>query len=877
MNRLVAGLRNLVRGRRVDRETDEELSAYVAFAADDHERGGLSRAEAERRARLELGGVAQVSEAVRDVQSGVALTTLWRDVTYGVRALSRAPGFSAAVIVVLALGIGANTAIFSLVNGVLLRPIPLPEGSQLVRLFHVPPPRSFPGVKRFSVSPANYLDWKAESHAFDAMAVYGLSESTLTGSARAESVPVARIEPNLFSILRVQPAMGRAFLIEEAEPGRSRVAIVSDGFWRSHFGGAALSGQTLTLDREPYVIVGVMPPTFAWPAWSMTSVSVWVPLQWSPAERAVRGNHNYNVVARLKPGVDLAQASADMRAVSDDLARRYPVENTDWGATVVPLSELIVGDVRQSLLVMLGAVGFVLLIASANAANLILSRTLGRRKEIAIRTALGASRSRVIRQILVETLLLALAAAALGAALSQVSLALVAARLADQLPRAAEVVLDGRVLAFTIVVSIATGIIAGLGPAVRASRTDLHDTLKQGAGRTDDHHIGRRGRRVLVSAEIALSLVLLVGAGLMIRSVWALGRVDPGFDRHHLLTMSIALPQAAYPTSARQSGYFDDALSRIRGLHGVEAAAFIDSLPLRGGSMQPITIDGRPPGKVNDETEVAVRQASPDYLKTMRIPLGRGRDVLDRDAHAVLVSESAAKALWPARDPIGHTIQFGFSPGASWEVVGVVGDVRQQSLDEGEPMPTVYQWAHERPWTNLTLVVRTAGNPSEFAESIAKVVRDLDADQPIQSVTTMDDLVAASTASPRFNAVLLSAFAGVALLLAGVGLYTVLSYAVRGRAREIGIRTALGADIGDVVRMVIGEGVKPTLVGLLIGVVGAALMGPTLRTLVFGVGTSDPSTIAVVALLLAAVAVVAGLAPAYRAARLDPVKVLRDE
>jgi predicted permease len=508
MRRLVALVTNLFRGRRVDRDTEAELSEYLAHAEDAYEARGLSPADARRAARLDLGGLAQVAEGVRDARTGSRVEAFWRDLLYALRVLRRAPGFVLSVAGVLALGIGATTAIVSIVNGVLLRPLPIRDGEGIIRLFHAPPAASFPGIPRFALSPANYLDWKARSQVFADMAAYGFRGASLTGGQNAESVSIARVEPNIFRLLDAAPIMGRLFTAEEAQPGHDRALIVSASFWHTHFGDSPLTDQTLLLDRERYAIVGVMPATFEWPAWTITASSLWMPLAWTNEDRAERSNHNYQAIGRLKPGVTLAAASANLEAVSAQLAREYPKENAGWGSTLVPLTELIVGPVRQSLFVLLAAVACLLLIASANVSNLILNRSLERRKEMALRTALGATRGRVIRQTLMETALLGLIAGAAGAGLAALTLSLFRKFLTDQLPRASEVSLDGRVLAFTIGVSLAMALLAGLGPAIRASRVSLQDTLKRGLGRTDADGTSRRSRRLLVGAEVALSLML---------------------------------------------------------------------------------------------------------------------------------------------------------------------------------------------------------------------------------------------------------------------------------------------------------------------------------------------------------------------------------
>ena len=876
MNRLTAALKHLFRGRREDRDTAAELEAFLAHEADEQERRGLSRPEAERAARIALGGVAQVSEDVRHARAGHVIEGIVRDVVYGARVLRRSLGFTAAVVAVLALGIGAATAIFSIVSGVLLRPIPLPDGDRLIRVFHRPPAASFPGVTRFSVSPANFLDWQARSHSFDAMAIYGYGGATLTGGPRAEAVTIALVSPNLFAMLQARPAMGRLLVASDDRPG-SHVAVVSQSFWQSHFGGVPLDGQSLSLNGDRYPIVGVMPASFEWQAWSVTGIPIWTPLAWTDEERAVRGNHNYNVLGRLRAGVTLTEASAELDAISADLAREHPVENTGWGATLVPLQNLIVDPVRPSLMILLGAVGFLLLIASANASNLILNRSLARRKEIAIRAALGASRARIVRQVIVETMLLSGLAAAVGVALAKGALSSFATVLSDQLPRAAEVTLDGRVVAATVAMAVIAGLMASLGPAIQTSRSRVQDALKLGLGRTDAASAGRQGRRVLVGVEVALSLVLLAGAGLLGRSVWSLLHVDPGFDAANVLTFSVAVPEGRYPTPAARSVFFDTALSRLRALPGVTNAAFIDSLPLTGGSVQPFTIVGRPAPAAADALEIAVRQMSPDYFRAMRIPIVRGRDVAPDEPFSVEVSESAARTFWPGADPIGQRMQFKFTPDATFDVVGVVADVRLVDLDRDAATPTVYQWARERPWRSLTFVVRTAAAPDSTTSAAVGAIAALDRDQAVRDVQTMASRVAAVTAPQRFEMDLLMTFAGLALVLAGIGLFSVLAHAVRGRAREIAVRSALGASAAQVTGMVVAEGLAPTLTGLAAGLVAALLLGPLLKSLTFGIQTFDPATYAAGTAVLLVVSCLAAVVPAWRAAHLDPLKVLREE
>jgi putative ABC transport system permease protein len=866
MNRFLAAVRNLVGGRRVDSDTDAELHAYLDLSAGERERQGLSPDDARRRARVDLGSVLAVADDVRDARAGQRFETLWRDLRYAVRTLRHAPAYTIAVVGVLALGIGSDTAVFSLVRGVLLNPIPLPDGAGLVRVVHTPPQASFPGIKVFAVSPANYLDWKAQNHVFAETAVYERSRRTLTGGDQAESVKVAVVEPSLFAVVRTRPAIGRPFDVSEAVPGHDQVALVSMGFWRQHFGDAPLAGQTVMLDNRRYAVIGVMPASFTWPAWAITDASIWVPLAWDATERAVRSNHNYLVVARLKPGMTVADAQAEMDAISKRLARDYPKEDTDWGAMV-----------RRPLLILAGAVGFVLLIAVANAASLMLGRAFGRRRELAIRLAIGGSQRRVIEQLLMEALVVAVATATIGWALAKGALSVFGTFLSDQLPRAAEVAMDGRMFTFALIVSVATGLAAALGPAVAASRAGLQSTLRRGMGQGVLSGTGQATRRLLVGVEVALSLVLLAGAGLMMRSTAALARVDPGFDPSHLVTVTVGLPRGKYASPAQASQFFDRTLDGIRALPGVTSAAFVDAVPFTGGSIQPFTIVGRPPVRATDELAMGTRTASPGYLKTLGIPLIRGRDLDAHDAHAVLVSATAARTFWPDQDPLGQHLTFTFTPAVTWDVVGIVGDVKLEGLDSTASAAAAYQWQSERPWTYEIFVALTTGPPAQMAAPILGIIHGVDSDLPAREVSTMDETMAATTASRRFEQDLLALFALVALVLAAAGLYSVLAHLVRGRAREIAVRSALGANVADVLRMVLVEAAKPTLGGLVLGLAGSLLLGPVLKTLVFGVTTFDPTTLAAVMLVMLVVAIVAGVGPAYRAVRLDPVKVLRDE
>ena len=815
--------------------------------------------------------------------------TLVQDVRYGLRVLRKSPGFAAVAVIVLGLGIGANTAIFSVVNAVLLRPLPYREPSRLMQLWHVPPPKNFPGMTMFSVSPANYLDWERQNDVFQSMAIYGFRSFNITGSEQPQALQASAVSHDFYSTLGVHPMLGRTFTADEQQPGRSHVVILGYALWKSSFGGNPhIVGSSISLDDQPYTVVGVMPPNFKFPDWAQ----LWTPLGWTDQERAVRGNHNYMVIARLKPGTAMQQAQAEMNIISARLQQQYPADDAGWGAVIVPLHEQLVGDVRPALLVLLGAVAFVLLIACANVANLVLAKTVSRRKELAIRAALGASRARILSQVLAETVLLALAGGALGLLLAHFGVRLIVAFLAGQLPRAAEITLDGWVLAFTLGVSVLAGIIAGLAPAWRFTKNDfdVHEALKQAASRTETESRGARTRSALVVSEVALSLVLLVGAGLMIRSLWALRSTNPGFDPRNVLTMVLPTSATRYPTLQQNIAFWDRVLPRVRALPGVVHAGATDSLPLSGeGSTQPVTVEGRPVLPMAEQPEVGVRVFTPGYLEAMRVPLRRGRMLNDGDVAGrppvTVISAAMARQFWPHEDPIGKHLTLTFSPGIAHEVVGVVGDVKMDALDASATQSMIYVPLAQMTlppgevWHGfaISLVVRTATAPSSTAAAIKNAVHQVDSAQPVMQVETMEDMVADSISQQRFTMLLLAAFAGLALLLAAVGIYSVLSYSVRRRVREIGIRMALGAQIADVLRLVVMEGMKPTLLGLAIGLAGALALGRVVSKLIYGVSAADPATFAAVSALLATVALAASIIPAYRATRVEPVKTLREE
>jgi putative ABC transport system permease protein len=792
------------------------------------------------------------------------MRTLFTDLRQAFRVITRTPSFAIAVVSILALGIGANTAVFSIINAVLLRPLPFEEPERLVRMFT----KTKTG-RPFDLSAGKFHGWQREAQSFEGMAMYRFRQFALSGTATVRAIEAGAVSAGFFEIVRARPALGRVFRPEEDSPGGKYVAILSDRFWKTELGGAAdVIGRTLRLSEETYTIVGVMPASASVASWPVMACDIWVPIALTDEQRAARGNHNQNGVARLRAGVELAGAQSEMDAISARAGLEFPKTDTGWGALIVPMQEVIVGDSRTMLVVLLGAVGLVLLIACANVGNLLFTRVLSRRKEIAIRSALGAGRGRVCQQLLVEALLLAVAGGGLGLLLAYATLTAAATLLASQVPRAEEISIDVRVLLFALMVSMLTGVLAGTLPAVRAGRSDLNAALKEG-GRSDGA-IGIRTRRLLIVCEVALSLVLLMGAGVMVQSLLVLRHGDTGFDSNNVLAMDVTLVGRRYPEPAQRSAFFDAALQRIRALPGVEAASTIDDLPLGDGSSQTLTLEGYPPQR--DPVALQVRQIYPGYMRAMRIPVLRGRDIDENDAQAMLVSREAAKLYWGTDDPIGRVATLPFSKTVRRQVLGIVGDVKQRNLIEAST-PTVYFY---NPAPSVgTFVIRTSVPPATLAQPVVAAIRAIDPEQPVTKIRTMGEVVDVGLTPQRFSATLLGVFAGVALLLAAVGIYSVLSYIVRGRSREIGIRTALGAQTADVFRLVIVEGMTPVLVGIAAGTIAALASAKVMATLVFGVSASDPLTLAAVGATLALVAVMASLVPAYRAMRLDSVKVLR--
>jgi putative ABC transport system permease protein len=875
--RLTSLWRNLFHKDRVDQECSEEIQAYLDMLTEAKLRQGLSPQEARRNALLELGGVEQVEERVREIRMGRFIETVWQDVRTGVRALVHSPVFTVVTVLSLALGIGANTAIFSVVNGLLLRPLPYPESEQIVDVWHTPPQQSFPGLDKFSVSPANYLDWKAQNSTFEQMAIYfdtGLSLSTSN-----DPLPLigAAVSSDFFSVLRVNAMQGRTFTPDEERPGRDQVVVIGHGLWQRAFGANPnIIGQTLTLNSRSFTVVGIMPAGFEFPR----EAELWVPLAWADNERQIRSSHDYLVIARLKQNVSLQQAQSEMSTISSRLEQQYPEENTGWGAVVIPLRNDLVGDIRRALLVLFCAVGFVLLIACANVANLMLARGANRQKEIAVRIALGAGRARLVRQLLTESVLLAVTGGLLGLLLAVWGSTMLV-RLGG-LPNASDIGIDTWVLGFTLLVSFAAGIIIGIVPALQFTRTSVSETLKQGSGRTGGTTLKQNTRKVLVISEVALSLVLLIGAGLMIRSFWKLQNVDPGFDTRNALTMSLVLTFIRYPEPQQRLAFVDRAIEKIRTVPGVVSVGTITKIPLAGGgSTQPFSVEGRPTAAIAEQPMAQTRYISPDYFGAIGIPLRQGRFFSDHDRDnsmpVVIISEAMARRFWPGENPIGRrlTPSFHVEQGAR-EIVGVVGDVKTSGLDV-DASAMMYLPYKQAPLPFMSFVVRTASNPESLVQPVSRAIYSIDKEQALTNVQTMEQVLKESLSGRRFNMTLLLTFAGVALVLAAVGVYGVMNYTVTLRKRELGIRMALGAETTDVLRLVLRQGLTLTLIGVGAGLISAYALTRLMASLLYGVTATDYLTFGSVSAVLIAVGLAASYVPARRATKVDPTVALRAE
>jgi predicted permease len=883
--------------QRKDRELDHEIESHVQMHVDDNVRLGMTPEEARREAMIKLGGIESMKEAYRDQRGLPTLETLWQDVRYGVRMLRKNPGFTAVAVLTLALGIGANTAIFSVVNAVLLRPLPYPEPGRLVQLR-----ADWSGKSGTEIGSVTFVEVKAQSQSLARIAAYTGGDMTLTGAGSAERVVAGAVTADFFPLLGVQPALGRNFAREEDTPNGPKAAILGHGLWQSRFGGdAGVLGRTITLNQQSYAVVGILPAHFQYPE----PFQLWTPL--ALGETGAGGGGTFakygegmfllKAIARLKPGVALEQAQTELQAIAQRIQEGGPTatpggnpgprgEGGEGGGrgesvlTLVGLHEQVVGDVKGALLVLLGAVALVLLIACANVANLLLARAATRQKEMAVRTALGAGRWRVARQLLTESVLLSLAGGGLGLLMAFWGVRALGQWSPDLSGSMHGIGIDAWVLAFTFGIAVITGLVFGLAPIFQASRTDVNAALKEeGRGDTGGHR--NRLRHLLVVSEVALALVLLIGAGLLIKSFSRLMEVNPGFRTDSVLTFQVTV--TGEKSSPQKVNFIQQFIERLKTLPGVQAAAATDSLPLTPfARITPAQIEGRPPIDFRKAKPGEVKPASRptvtlDYFNAMGIQVRNGRAFTSQDARpgagAVIVNEAFEKHHFPGESAVGKRIRLG----KPWlTVVGVVNDVRQKGL-AGDVMLEVYTPVLDDIGDEMSFVIRTSGEPAHLISVVRSVIAEVEPNQALHSVMTMEQRLANTTTSRRLNTALLGCFAAVALLLAVVGIYGVMSYAVTQRRREIGVRMALGAQKSDVLGLIIHGGLRLTLLGVAIGLAGAFVLTRYLSSLLYSVKATDPVTFLGIAVGLTGVALLACWLPARRAARTDPMVALRHE
>ena len=812
------------------------------------------------------------------------LESLRQDVRYALRTLARAPGFMAIAVGTIALAIGANTAIFSVVYAVILKPLPYPNAGQLVSVFNR---KLQEGVKETGTSYVDLEEYRAQSHVFSEIAASQGHALTLTGHGDPAELNVEVTTPEMFSLLGVTPMLGRALFRDDGKKGAVPVVVLSENLWRSQFGAdPKVLGTSIILDKRPFTVVGVMPANFRTPIFPSGSREIWIALAQDPLfggwmER--RGGHWMRLVGRMKPGVTLAQAQAEMDTISARLAQEWPDTNAGWTIGLMPMQDEDVGDVKSALLVLLAAVALVLLIACANIANLLLTRATARAREMGIRIALGAERNRIVRQLLTESAVLGLLGGVLGVLLAYWGLHALVANLPANVPRVNEIRVDGWVLVYALVISVGASIVFGLAPAVSSAGANFQAALKEGSGQTGQGGARRRARNALAIAEIAVAMVLLVAAGLLLRSFEVLTSVHPGFDSERVLKAEVSLPQFEYSTPQQWNAFSNDLVARIQAEPGLKDSAIATPLPLANGFINlGFEIEGNPPLPPGIARTADYVAASPNYFHVMSIPLLRGRNFLPSDTltapRVTLISQALTHLYFPNQDPVGKRLIFAFPPAAEgpWEVIGVVGDVRDTALNR-EPGPMMYVPYAQAPFWGAEVVVRTTLSASSVASTIREDVRKIDKDLPVTDVESMSDAVAGSVAEPRFRTWLLGLFGGVALVLAAAGIFGVISCSVSNRTHEIGIRIALGATPGGVMALILRESAKLVLTGLAIGISAALALGQYLATLLFGVKADDPITFAGVAILLAVVALAAAYVPTRRAMRVDPMIALRYE
>jgi putative ABC transport system permease protein len=871
-------LRSLFRSNQVERDLSDELQFHLEEKTREYISGGLAPDEARRNACREFGGLEQSKENCRDTRRVSYIQDLLQDLGFGFRMLRTSPAFALVAILTLALGIGANTAIFSVVHGVLLQPLPFPKQDQLMMLWE-----KDNNGRRSNTSWANFMDWKGMNHSFTDIAAVSFWSPTFVGVHDAETLTGFRASSALFDLMAVKLEQGRNFLPSEDVRGNNFVVILSHGFWQRTFGGdPGVIGKSVQLGARAYTVVGVLPADFP----SVLSfdprkpADIYTPLAYDATlPYACRDCSHLRAFARLKDGVPIAQAEAEMNQISANLVRQYPTAYSASGVTLTPLKDYLVGDVKTALWILLGSVGFVLLIACVNVANLLLAWAARRQREVALRAVLGARRVRMIRQFLTESLLLSLLGGAFGLFLAWGGVALLQQVRLANLPRLENVHIDAWTFAFTFGVSLVTGLVFGLLPAFRASRLDLNEALKE-SGKSTSGKERHRLRTALVFADVALALLLLSGAGLMMKSFVRLLEVNPGFDPTHTLTLTLSLwgPKSA---DAPAVAFFDQVLEKMRALPGVESAGIVSQLPLGGNlDMYGVHVEGKSLANPEEDPSADRYSITPGYLRAMRIPLLRGREFDDRDVRTsppvALVNECMARQFWPGEDPIGKRFRMGDTKGPWKTVVGVVGDVLHKGLDAPH---TIQVYVPNTQFTDsfVILAVRTSHDPASLAAAVRSEITALDPQVPVSEVATMDEVVSASVANQRFGALLFMLFGAIALVLTAVGIYGVISYGVAQRTHEIGIRLALGAGRREVLRMIVGEAMRPALLGAALGLVAAFGLTRLLTRLLYNVRPTDPPVFVAVLFLLIGVALLASYIPARRATRVEPMVALRYE
>jgi predicted permease len=891
LRHLLLRLRGLWRSDKIHDEIDEELQFHIDLRIEDNIRRGLSAAEARQDAEQRFGSLLRIKEQGYDVRGGRWLEDFWQDLRYGVRMLRKQPGFTLVAALTLALGIGANTAIFSVVNAVLMRPLPYHDPARITMIWSDNPATQL-GLHEMPPTNADIADWREQNHVFERIAAYRSSFANLSAQGEAERAAGAAVTFDFFPLLGVEPVLGRTFTAEEDQPNKNRVVVISYGLWQRAFGGdPGIIGKAIALDTVDFTVIGVMPRGFNFPRGAempagygfAPQADIWVPLALS-AERWQRRNQRQLVaMARLKPDTALEQAQAEMSAIAQRQAGDFPDSNAGWVVRLVPLKDQVVGKTRPLLLVLLAVVAFVLLIACANVASLLLARAAARQKEIALRAALGAGRRRVIRQLLTESILLSSLGGALGLLVAYWGVKALIAASPTNIPRLGETTLDLPVLGFTAGISLLTGILFGLVPAIQAAKTNLSEALKEG-GRNPATPGQHRLRSLLIVSEVALALVLLVGAGLLVRSFSRLLAVDPGFNPQSVLALDVMLPGAKYHTQESRCNFYQQLLARIETLPGVRAAGGISDVPLSGAEgLYPLAIEGRPPARHGQEPSTDGRDVTPNYFEAMGVPLLQGRAFSESDApgqpEVAIINETIARQFFPGEDPIGKRVKLGPAddPREPWlTVVGVVGDVKSTVL-ESDPRAQVYRPFLQLSWSDLSILIRTESDPLQLVPAVRNEVKAIDPNQPVTNVRTMEQAVAESVSRRRFIMLLLAVFAAVALLLTVVGLYGVISYSVTRRTHEFGVRLALGAQARDVLRLVVGDGLRLAAAGVGIGLVAAIALTRGMVSLLFNVSALDPLTFTLVTALLVFVALVSSYIPARRATKVDPMIALRSE